>query len=80
MIENEIPDDWASDAVESMIQREWNQFANPDLPVDWGSLPTRLASTSPSSTDKTGSPRQSGVRRFLIHRGKGREGQLRPSV
>jgi hypothetical protein len=78
MSENTIPDDGSSDVAESMIQGEWNQFANPDLSVDSGSLPTFLAPTPPSSTDQTDSSRQSRARRFRIRGGKGREGQLKP--
>ncbi len=77
MSEYAIPDDGSSDAAESMIQSQWNQFANPDLSVDSGSLPTFLAPTPPSSTD---SSHQNRARRFRIRRGKGQEGQFEPPV
>ncbi len=80
MSENTFPDDGSSDAVESLIQSQWNHFANPDRSADSGSLPKFLVPTPPTSTDKTGSPRQSWLRRFLIREGKGREGQLKPQV
>ncbi len=80
MSENLLPYDGSSDAIESMIQGKWDQFANPDRSFDSGSLPTLLAPTSPSSTDKTSSPHQSRVRHFLIREGQAREGQLKLRV
>lgn len=80
MSENIVPDDGSLDAAESMIQSQWNQFAHPALSVDWGSLPTFLAPTPPSSTDQTDSPSQSRARRFRIREGNGRDGQLKPPV
>jgi hypothetical protein len=80
MSENTISDDGSSVVADSMIQRQWNQFANPDLSIDSGSLPTFLAPTPPSSTDQTDSSRQSSARRFRIRGRKGREGQFEPPV
>ncbi|WP_276940597.1 hypothetical protein [Ferrimicrobium acidiphilum] len=80
MSENAIPDDGSSDTVDDMIQREWNQFASPDLSIDSVSLPTFLAPTPSSSTDKAGSPRQSRARRFRLRRVQGGDGQLEPPV
>jgi hypothetical protein len=78
MSEYTIPDDGSSDDADSMIQRQWNQYAHPASSGDSGSLPTFLAPTPLSSTDKADSSRQSRARRFRIRGEKGRGGQLEP--
>lgn len=78
MREDAVPDDESSDAVERLIQRRWNQFANPNRSVHSGSSPTFLYLTRPISTDRAGSQRQRRARLFLVREVKSRDDKVKP--